>query len=322
MLIASGARRIRPRAVALLGLALAAACAPAGDDAAAAGSTGAPAASAQTEPPQDALSLDVVVVDTPEDSTIFARTIERARSEHADTLPLGDLVVWLGRQFLGAPYIAGSLDPPGPERLIINLRQFDCVTYVESVLALARSIRAGAGPDDYRTFASELLRIRYRDAAAPDYTERLHYFSDWIAANAAEGLVEDITDDLGGGVDGRAITFMSRHPESYRQLADSATLRAIRVREELLTSRVRHRIGEDSIAGVADGIRAGDVIAATSTVPGLDIAHTGLAVRVDGRLHLMHAPLAGGVVEISEEPLADRIRRIGGQDGIMVARPR
>ena len=38
-------------------------------------------------------------------------------------------------------------------------------------------------------------------------------------------------------------------------------------------------------------------------------------------MHLLHAPLAGGVVQISEAPLAERIQRIGGQDGVMVARP-
>ena len=56
-------------------------------------------------------------------------------------------------------------------------------------------------------------------------------------------------------------------------------------------------------------------------MPGLDIAHTGLALWVDGKLHLMHAPLVGTVVEISKLPLADRIQGIEGQDGIMVARP-
>ena len=76
-----------------------------------------------------------------------------------------------------------------------------------------------------------------------------------------------------------------------------------------------------SIAGVEDRIQDGDIIAATSTVAGLDIAHTGIALWRDGRLHLLHAPLAGGVVQISELSLAERIQRIGGQDGVMVARP-
>ena len=51
------------------------------------------------------------------------------------------------------------------------------------------------------------------------------------------------------------------------------------------------------------------------------MAHTGLALWQDGRLHLLHAPLVGRSVEISAVPLAERIQGIGGQDGIMVARP-
>lgn len=58
-----------------------------------------------------------------------------------------------------------------------------------------------------------------------------------------------------------------------------------------------------------------------TSIRGLDVAHTGFAIWIDGRLHLMHAPLVGTDVEISRRPLAERIRGIGGQDGIMVAHP-
>jgi hypothetical protein len=76
-----------------------------------------------------------------------------------------------------------------------------------------------------------------------------------------------------------------------------------------------------TIAAVAGQIQDGDIIAATSTVPGLDIAHTGFAIWQKGKLHLLHAPLVGKSVEISPLPLADRIQTIKTQDGIMVARP-
>ena len=78
---------------------------------------------------------------------------------------------------------------------------------------------------------------------------------------------------------------------------------------------------EERLAAVAPSIRDGDIIAATSTVAGLDVAHTGLALWVDGTLRLLHAPLVGDSVQISEESLPQRIRRIRGQDGILVARP-
>ncbi len=115
---------------------------------------------------------------------------------------------------------------------------------------------------------------------------------------------------------------MTTHPDAYRQLGeDPDFLTELRVVEERLNAEPRYYIPEDRIAAVENGIQDGDIIAATSTVAGLDIAHTGIALWRDGRLHLLHAPLVGGVVQISEVPLADRIQRIGGQDGVMVARP-
>jgi hypothetical protein len=221
---------------------------------------------------------------------------------------------------VGAPYEPGTLDPPGPERLIVNLRTFDCVTYVESMLAMARVLRAGE--PTFQAFTRELTRIRYAADVPPEYPTRLHYFSHWISSNEEKGFVENLTASLGGVPDPEPIEFMSRNVESYRQLSDTTFLARIRETERDLTERGRHYIPETAIADIADQVRDGDIIAATSTLPGLDVAHTGLALWVDGALHLMHAPLVGSVVEISEQPLAVRIQRIESQDGIMVARPR
>lgn len=260
---------------------------------------------------------------TERDREVVRETVEWGRGLGLQQAPVGDVVVAVGRRFLGAPYVAGSLDTPGGERLIVNLRAFDCVTYVESVLALARVIRdPDSPPDPFDAFVRELARIRYRDDLRRAYGSRLHYFSDWIATNTERGLVADVTRQLGGGPDGRLIQFMSTHPQAYPQLSDPVMLDEIRGVERTLNARARYRIPETALGQAARGMREGDIIAATSTVPGLDVAHTGIVVRVAGRVHLMHAPLAGGVVEISEVPLADRILGIAAQDGVMVARPR
>jgi len=114
---------------------------------------------------------------------------------------------------------------------------------------------------------------------------------------------------------------MSDHPEAYAALADPANLHAIQVAETALTATPRFFLPEALIAESAHAIQDGDVIAATSTVPGLDVAHTGLALWVDGELHLLHAPLVGSAVEVSQRSLARRIVEMDGQDGILVARP-
>jgi len=263
-----------------------------------------------------------------EDWRIFESKIGFAVSERLDTLPSGEAVGRLALSFVGTRYTPGTLEAEGPEGLVINFREFDCVTFVENVLAMTRFIRGGgsellADPPAARArYEGHLTDLRYRGGVLDGYASRLHYFSEWLADHASRGTLRIVTTDLDFETDREPIDFMSSHPDSYRQLSDPRVRAAIESMERRLNaSGDRAYIPQDRIAGIADGIRTGDVIAATSTVPGLDVAHTGLAVWVGGVLHLVHAPLVGKAVEISESSLADRIRGIAGQDGIMVARP-
>ena len=265
---------------------------------------------------------------TEEDWRIFESKVRWARSQGLDKAEVGDAIVRLGATFVGTTYRPGTLEAPGPERLVVNLHELDCVTFVENVLALTRFIRHdGAGlladpPAARARYEGYLKDLRYRGGVIDGYPSRLHYFSDWLAENERAGRVRQITRELGGRPDSEPIHFMSSHPQSYRQLADSAVLASIRATEERLNAGPpRWYLPKEEIEGVAGKIRNGDVIAATSTLAGLDVAHTGIAIWRGGSLHLLHAPLVGKSVEISELPLAARIRKISTQDGIMVARP-
>lgn len=252
------------------------------------------------------------------DREIFEATIQRAQAERLDTLSVGDRVVALGRWFVGAPYTPQTLET-SPERLVVNLREFDCVTYVETMLALARVLSDGA--PTFERFQHELREIRYRDGRIDGYASRLHYFNEWIRDNEEAGIVRNVTRELGGVATREPVGFMSANRQEYRALQDPATLARIVEIEERLSARPRYYIPEERIAEIAPLIRDGDIIAITSSLRGLDVAHTGFALWRDGRLHFMNAPLVGTDVRISERPLAERVARIEGQDGIMVARP-
>ena len=76
------------------------------------------------------------------------------------------------------------------------------------------------------------------------------------------------------------------------------------------------------MAAVSSHLLDGDVLGMTSTVAGLDVSHTGIAIWKDGGVHLMNAPLVGKTVEISEKVVADRLAGIGSQDGLVVGRPK
>jgi hypothetical protein len=262
-----------------------------------------------------------------EEWTVFESKVRWAAEQGLDTVPIGTAIAHMGRTFVGTAYVPQTLEVEGPEGLVIDFRGLDCVTFVENAFALARFVRGGgaglldARPAAEARYAQMLAELRYRDGVIDGYPSRLHYFSDWIADNARRGLVVDIGAELGGVRDDEPVDFMTTHPDAYRQLHDPENVERVREAEARLSAAGRAYVPEERIAEVAERIRDGDIIAATSTVAGLDVAHTGLALRIDGRLHLLHAPLVGDSVEISEVPLAERILDISGQDGIMVARP-
>ena len=260
------------------------------------------------------------------DWDVFSSVVAGAGEAKLDKLPMGRLMAIIGTSFVGTAYTPNTLDIPGPERLVINFRGLDCVTFVENVHALALAIKSGAAERldnraDVETEYEQILRtLRYRNGVIDGYPSRLHYFSEWIEENARRQLVTNISKDLGGIIDSEAIDFMSSHPDAYRQLGSLETLKDIQKIERRISERNRHFVPQDLIADIAEHIQDGDIIAATSSVGGLDVAHTGLALWLDDKLHLLHAPLAGESVQISQLTLAERITSIPGQDGIIVAR--
>lgn len=262
------------------------------------------------------------------DWDVLVTTTRWAWETGVDTLPVGERVATIGQRFVGSPYVPRTLDPPGPERLVVNLRVFDCVTFVESMLTLAHFVRAAPPtlldePDQARALYERILRsLRYRGGALEGYPSRLHYFSEWLSDNDARGWVRLLGDELDAAADPEAIDFMTEHRDAYDQLRDERFFEEIGRVERRLSATPRPFVPEERLAAVGARIRTGDVIAATSTLEGLDVAHTGIALRTeDGVLRLMHAPLVGEEVQISERSLAERLRSIESQDGVMVARP-
>lgn len=289
------------------------------------------AASSSAFPPGDTIDLGEFPVaddeEREEDWRIAEDRLRWAWSEGLDSLPMGDVMARLGTTFVGTTYLPQTLEIPGPERLVINLRALDCVTFVENILVLSQLVVTGS-PQELlenreelqRQYRSRLTRIRYRGGILDGYPSRLHYFSEWLTDGQEKGVLEVVTSQLGGMVDSQPLHFMTSHAEAYRQLADSRVVEAIRQVEIRLSQDARIYIPQHEVAQVASGIRSGDIIATRSTLDGLDIAHTGLALWVEGELHLLHAPLVGSSVEVSELPLAERLQGIRAQDGIFVAR--
>lgn len=255
---------------------------------------------------------------TGDDEEIFHRVVRSVRAEVGTNAPAGEMVAAAGRAFLGAPYVAHLLEAPPDERLVVNLRQFDCLLLVENSLAIARTILLGS--DSFDVFRGQLMLVRYRGGVIREYPSRLHYFTDWIADNTRKGVVEDITRALGGRRQTAPIRFMSTHKESYRQLSTPAYLEEIRMAEERLTAMERYMLPARLLAEVQQRLQSGDVIGTATSTPGLDLGHSGLITLEGGVPRFLHAPLSGGKVEIAEGSLSHYLER-HSISGVVVARP-
>ena len=288
-----------------------------------------PASDAASEGPASAPAAAPALPDsalTPPDSATaarFAAAMRYAQARTSEAPSVGGLMQALGPHFEGRPYLEGTLDAGPTESLVVRLDGFDCVTFVETTLALARG--ALAGDTTYAGFARRLAEQRYRDAPPLGYCGRLHYFTEWLADNEEKGIVERLGASLGGRPMADTLDFMSTHRSSYDRFATNDSLYAcVQQMETDLQARQADRpvrfVPQDSIRAVYDQLRAGDIVALATSIDGLDVAHTGLVyAHEDGGRGLLHASLSDGVV-VSPD-LQRYVQKIDHQIGIVVARP-
>lgn len=232
----------------------------------------------------------------------------------------GETLVAVGKTFMGIPYVAKTLEIGEKESLVVNLQGLDCTTYVENVLAFSLLLRDGKA--DFDSFTDKLKTIRYKDGLLDGYGSRLHYFTEWIRNNQQKGLLKDITTEVGGIEVKKDINFMGTHRELYPFLKDDANFEKILATERELAKESFCYLPQDQIEANEHLIQTGDIIALATSINGLDVTHTGIATREkDGRIHLLHASTGSKKVEVSELPLAEYLKKIKKNTGILIARP-
>lgn len=253
------------------------------------------------------------------DEDLFQGAMLWAKEERLSPRAIGEVITAFGEHFLGTPYVGHTLEAPGDERLVVNLREFDCMTFVENMLTLAWCTKTAE--QGFDVFQKRLATIRYRNGVIDGYPSRLHYFSDWIRDNVRKGIVRDVTRELGGRAYRKPIVFMSGHVESYRQLDDPAFVQRIKAVESTLSSSRHYHIPAARITKIQDRLQNGDIIGTTTAMEGMDVSHTGLVLRQGDMVRFLHAPLSGKKVLISAGSLAEYVQSIPAHTGIVVARP-
>lgn len=211
-----------------------------------------------------------------------------------------------------------ELQKIGREVLFVNLEIFDCQSFIENTLALTYTKRLTM--PTYDAFREQIKKLRYRNSVV-SYGARLHYFSDWIYTHQKQGLLRDVSKEIGGELYEKQVHYMSSKRDTfYGNMADPATFTAVRQVEKDLSAREKYYIAKDKLAASESQIKDGDIIAITNATDGMDIAHVGVAYWQGTQLHLLHASSDLGAVVVTNEPLSTYLATHRKHTGIMVAR--
>jgi cell wall-associated NlpC family hydrolase len=198
----------------------------------------------------------------------------------------------LSREFLGRPYktnpLIGSADTA--EVFTASLDGFDCVTYIETVVALARA-------SDVDDFTNWLRKIRY-ERGRIQWERRNHYSTLWIRNNIRGGIIR---------------------PVSTPAVPTLTMERVLNVVPGLGPQRIRMKcVPKKVVPRLERYLQTGDLIFFASTRKHLDVFHAGIIVRDGNKVLMRHASRSqGGIVEqeLSEFLKANRMT------GVIVVRP-
>lgn len=199
------------------------------------------------------------------------RLLEQLMAEAQRQPTLAARMKLISARLLGQPYIlhplVGSVSEP--EQFIARMDGFDCVTFIETVLAASNATTVDG-------FLNRLRKLRYANGEV-SYLTRMHYTTDWHAAQVRVGFFQDLTSG----------------PQTAERVK---TLKAV---PGLPPRNVTVRyFPKNKLAALSQSFQDGDLIYFVAGRNWLDTNHVGLLFRLDGQLRIRHAShRLGGVVE-------------------------
>lgn len=233
------------------------------------------------------------------------------------------------RYFLGRPYVAYTIDDyykdgnanGDAEHLVVNLRQFDCLTFLETCNALAMTraqLDAATADEDADTdgnadtvlnpwdaYCHNLETLRYFGGHEDGYLSRIHYLSMSVADHLKRGTMEEVVlPERITRPRTTVVNFMTQHPQYYYALKGNPDLVAplAEIERQYSNATMRYLPQENcglprktAKAGAADlsAIHDGDLLYIVTNKGGLDYSHQGFAFwGKDGHLHMLHASSA------------------------------
>lgn len=209
----------------------------------------------------------------------------------------GAKIEFLSQSFLETPYAGNTLGGASDEteQLTVDLSGLDCFTYIDYVESLRLS-------GSFAEFKEKLAKIRYKDGVVR-WEKRKHFFSDWVSGH--DKNAHDVTQKIGGTATETATKELNRKTDGSPWLPGLGAVK--REVSYIPSQKISPRI--------LQGIETGDYIGIYSDKDGLDVSHTGIAVRKGGGVYLRHASTVHA--KVLDEELVDYMRN---KPGLLVYR--
>ena len=205
--------------------------------------------------------------------------ITRLIGEASHLPAVAQRIAFISHALLGSPYRADTLigGPHRPELLVVRDDLFDCVTFLETVLAAARAHDAAQFPAQLR-----LTRYLYGDV---EWRARNHYFAYWCTNNVANKVCRPLLPP--------GSTIVNKRLTSERYLPPHRVAMSVLPAAALLENKTL--------------LATGDIIGFMSRRRDLDYFHSGfIVVDAAGGLRLRHAAQSRG--RVLDQPLQRFIR--------------
>lgn len=221
-----------------------------------------------------------------------------------------DLVA-LGTYFVGRPYSYMALSKANPEKVYFSFQDFDCVTFIENVLALYLS------NGDDMAFKRHLIAFRYFSSDDIRYETRMHYLSSAFEKWQQMGIIIRLKGPKEQLLK-KDIHYLSSYLTGKNMAVD---LNQIKITERAISKKPISFIDRRHVSQVLPRLKSGDLVAFLSKRSDLDFKHVGFITMKDGKAHLLHASQEKKVICISDEDLATYILKHPTMIGIQVFRP-
>ena len=244
--------------------------------------------------------------------------------------------VFLGRSYNTLGPLGEGVDATYDQDPLWRTDEFDCTTYVETVMALLLA-------DDIEDFKRRITEIRYQNGKISFITRNHFTSADWIPQNIELGVIEDITTEVFNEKYIEMASSKINKKEWYKKMnmdrisiLEKSTLED---REDLLNELQEEGNQYDPVMAsipfmpikhifkknkklrrrVFNSINSGDIINIVRPNWNLEkyigtninVSHQGLAIRDNGSLYFRHASPSGkGVVK--QDLLEDYLRKYIG----------